>query len=102
MVDNDNKADFRRCMEDQEQSSKTQQEALENIQHMLIQLMTDRNYEENFDNKEWEEENRTPENKNAKESSSSSIDAEVTKRIQTQIASLAQRDELKKVGMTRP
>jgi len=41
-------------------------------------------------------------NKNAKESSSSSIVAEVIKGIQTQVASLAQRDELKKGRMTRP
>ena len=33
---------------------------------------------------------------------SSLIDAEVIKDIQAQIASLAQRDELKKVEMTRP
>ena len=30
------------------------------------------------------------------------MDAEVLKGIQAQIASLAQRDELKKAGMTRP
>ena len=66
---------------------------------MLSQLMIDRNNKENFDNKKREE-NRTPENKNAKESSSSSINAEVIKGIQSQIASLAQRDELK-VGMAR-
>jgi len=47
-----------------------------------------------------EEENRTPENKNTKELSSSSIDAKVIKYIQAQIESLTQRDELKKVGMT--
>ena len=69
---------------------------------MLTQLMTDQNNEKNSDNNEREEENRTSENKNAKESSSSSINIEIIKGIQAQIASLAQRDELKKVGMTRP
>ena len=57
---------------------------------------------ENSDNNEREEENKTPESKNAKEFSSPSIDAEVIKGIQAKIASLAQQDELKKVGMTRP
>ena len=64
--------------------------------------MTDQNNEENFDTNERGEENRTPENKYAKESSSSSIDAEVINDIQAQIASLTQRDELKKIGLTRP
>jgi len=44
--------------------------------------MIDRNNEENSDNNEREEENRTPENKNAKEFSSSSISAKVIKGIQ--------------------
>jgi len=69
--------------------------------------MTDRNNAENSDNEEnsdinkQEEENRTPENKNTKESSPSSIDVEVIKNIQTQIASLTQWDEIKKMRMTR-
>ena len=41
-------------------------------------------------------------NKNTKESSSSSIDVEVIKGIQAQIASLDKRDKVKKMGMTRP
>ena len=40
--------------------------------------------------------------KTKKSKKSTSIDAEVIKGIQAQIASLTQRDELKKVGMTRP
>jgi len=40
--------------------------------------------------------------KTEKSKESSSIDAEVLKGIQAQIASLAQRDELKKASMTRP
>ena len=66
---------------------------------MLTQLLSDRN--EYSDNDECEDE-MTLESKNAKESSSSSIDVKVIKGIQAQIASLTQRDELKKVGMTRP
>jgi len=70
MADNDNEVDLYRCMEAQDQTSEARQEALENIQRMLTQLMTDWNNEENSDNNEREEENRTQENKNAKESSS--------------------------------
>jgi len=68
----------------------------------LTQLLLDRNNEENSDNDEREEKNKTQKTRNAKESYSSSIDAEVIKGIPAQISSLAQRDELKKVGMTRP
>ena len=78
---NNNNNDLCRRMEAQEQASRAQQEALNNIQHMLSQLMTDRNKEKNFDNNEREE-NRTPENKNTKEYFPSSIDPEVIKDIQ--------------------
>jgi len=44
--------------------------------------MIEQNNEENSDNNEREEENRIPENKNAKESSLSSINAEVINNIQ--------------------
>jgi len=40
--------------------------------------------------------------KNEKAKKSSSIDVDVIKGIQAQIASLTQRDELKKIGMTHP
>jgi len=40
--------------------------------------------------------------KTEKSKESSSVDTEVIKGIQAQIASLAQRNKLKKVGMTRP
>jgi len=40
--------------------------------------------------------------KTEKSTESSSMDAEVLKGIQAQIASLTQRDELKKVGAVRP
>ena len=42
MADNGND-DLRRRMEAQEQTSKAQQEALDNIQHILAQLLTNRN-----------------------------------------------------------
>ena len=42
MADNSND-DLRRRMEAQEQTSKAQQEALDNIQKMLAQLLTNRN-----------------------------------------------------------
>ena len=42
MADNDNE-DLRRCLEAQEQTSKTQQEVLDNIQQMLAQLLNNRN-----------------------------------------------------------
>ena len=48
---------------------------------------------------------RTPDNEHLKTEKSKGsfiIDAGVIKGIQAQIASLAQRDELNKVGMTRP
>jgi len=80
MADNDD-VDLRHHMEAQEQTSKAQQKALENIQRMLTQLLTNQNNEEDFDNNKWEEENRAPENKNAKESSSSLINDEVIKDI---------------------
>jgi len=49
-----------------------------------------------------EEHNDDEHPKTEKSKESSSIDVEVIKDIQAQIASLAQRNELKKVGMTRP
>jgi len=97
---NNNDDDLRHHMLAQEQAFRAQQDALDSIQCMFSWLMTYQNNKENFDNSEREEENRTPENKNTKESSSSPIDAEVIKGIQAQIASLTQRDELKKVGIT--
>ena len=49
-----------------------------------------------------EEPNDDEQPKTEKSKESSSIDAEVLKGIQAQIASLTQRDELKKTDMTRP
>jgi len=69
---------------------------------MLAQLLVNRNTNDADSNHNEEEHNdgERPNTKKSKESSS--IDAEVIKGIQAQIASLTQRDELKKVGMTCP
>jgi len=89
-------------MEAQEQTSKTQQEALDNIQHMLAQLLTNRNTNDTGSNHNDEEHNYDERPKTEKLKESFSIDAEVIKGIQAQIVSLIQRYELKKVGMARP
>ena len=62
---------------------------------MLSQLMKSRNDEDDSDNCDQEEENHRDE-KEKHSKGSSSIDAEVIKGIQSQIVTLAQRDELKK------
>jgi len=69
---------------------------------MLAQLLTNRNNNDTGSNHNEEEHNEDEQPKIEKSGESSSINAEVLKGIQAQIASLAQRDELKKVGMTRP
>jgi len=65
-------------------------------------LLTNRNNNDTGSNHNEEEHNDDEQPKTEKSKESSSIDAEVLKGIQAQIASLAQRDELKKAGMTRP
>ena len=69
---------------------------------MLTQLLNNQNNNDAGSNHDEEENlnNETPKTKKSKESSA--IDVDVIKGIQAQIVSLAQRDELKKVGMTRP
>ena len=58
MADNNNDDDFCHRMEAQEQTSKTQQEALDNIQQILAQLLTNRNNDNtNGSNHENEEKN---------------------------------------------
>ena len=102
MADN-NDDDLCYRMEAQKQTSKAQQEALDNIQQMLAKLMTNWNNDnttgsnnENVENNN----NEPPKAEHSKEGSS--IDAEVIKGIQAQIASLTQRSELMKVGAVRP
>ena len=101
MADNGND-DLRRWLEAQEQTSKSQQEALDNIQQMLAQLLTNQNNNDTGSNHDEAEYHSDEQPKTEKLKESSSIDAEVLKGIQAQIASLAQRDELKKVGTVRP
>jgi len=87
MAANNNDDDLRHHMEAREQASRTQQEALNKIQLLLSEILTNRN-NENSENNEREDD------KNTKDSFS--VDAEVIKSIQAQIVSLAQWDELKK------
>jgi len=101
MADNNND-DLRQRMEAQEQTFRAQQEALDNIQQMLAQFLTNQNNNDTWSNHNEEEYNDDERPKTEKSKESSSIDAEVIKGIQAHISSLFQRDELKKVGMTRP
>jgi len=87
MVDN-NDDDLRRWMEAQEQTSRAQQEALENIQQMLAQLLVNRNTNDTGSNLDEEENNKDECLKTEKSKESSLIDVEVIKGIQTQVASL--------------
>jgi len=88
MADNGNN-DLRRRIEAQKQTSKAQQEALDNIQQMFAQLLTNWNKNDAGSNHNEEEHNEDEQLKIEKSRESSSIDAEVLKGIQTQIASLA-------------
>ena len=97
MADNGND-DLRQRLEAQEQTSKAQQEALDNIQQMLTQLLENWNNNITTGNEEENVDNEPPKFEQSKEGSS--VDADVIKGIQAQIASLVQRDELKNVGMT--
>jgi len=101
MADN-NDHDLYWRMEAQERTSRAQQEALDNIQQMLAQLLVNRNTNDTGSNHNEDEHNDEEHPKTKKSKKSSSIDAEVIKGIQAQTASLVQRDELKKVGMTCP
>ena len=101
MTDNNND-DLRRWMKAQEQISKAQQEALDNIQQILAQLLTNQNNNDTGSNHNEKEHNDDEQPKTEKAKESSFIDAKVLKGIQAQITSLTQRDELKKAGMTRP
>ena len=88
-------------MEAQEQTFRAQQEALDNIQQMLALLLTNRNTNDTGSNHNNDEHNDDERLKTEKSKENSSSDVEIIKGIQAQIASLAQRDELKKMGMTR-
>ena len=75
---------------------------MDNIQQMLAQLLTNWNNNDTGSNQNKEEHHNDEQPKTEKSKESSSMDAEVFKGIQAQIASLTQRDELKKVGAVRP
>ena len=101
MADKNNDDDLLRRIEAQEQTFRAQQEVLKNFQQMLAHLLTNRN-NDTSSNPDEEGNLNNEHFKTEKSKESSSIDANVIKSIQAQIASLAQRDELKKVGMTHP
>ena len=71
----------------QEQTFRAHQEALDNIQQMLAQLLVNRNTNNTGNNHNEEEHNDDEYSKTEKSKESSSIDAEVIKSIQAQIAS---------------
>jgi len=75
---------------------------LDNIQQKLAQLHTNRNNNDAGRNHNEEEHNNDELPKFEKSKESSSIDAELLKGIQAQIATLAQRDELKKASIVHP
>ena len=66
---------------------------------MLAQLLTNQNNNDAGSNYNEEEHNDDEQPKTEESKESSSINAEVLKGIQAQIASLAQRDKLKKAGI---
>ena len=68
---------------------------------MLEQLLTNKNSKAKTADSIHEVEENLNEDI-PKDKQTSSIDAEVIKGIRTQIVPLAQRDNLKKAGMTRP
>ena len=82
MADNSNDDDLSRYMKAQEQTSRAQQEALENIQQMLNQLLTNQNNNDTTGSNHAEEENLNNEHPRTKKSKESfSIDADVIKGI---------------------
>ena len=80
-----NDDDLRRRIEAQEQTFRAQQEALDNIQQMLAQLLTNRNTNDTGNNHNDEEHNDDEHPKTEKSKESSSIDAEVIKDIQLRL-----------------
>ena len=73
---------------------------MDNIKQMLIQFLADRNNENTTGKVKGNLNNESLTFEPSK--GDSSVDADMIKGIQDQIAFLAQRDELKKVGMTSP
>jgi len=70
---------------------------------MLAQFLNNRNNDNTTNsNHDWEKNLNNEPPKTEKQKESSTINVDVIKGIQAQIACLTQRDELKKGGMTRP
>ena len=80
MIDNGN-VDLRRRLKAQEQTSKAQQGALDNIQQMLAQLLTNRNNNDTGSNHNEKEHQNDEQPKTEKSKESSSMNAEVLKGI---------------------
>jgi len=88
MADDNPDGDLCRRMEDQEQTSRAQREALENIKQMLTQPLTNRNNNDTGSNYDEEENLNNKTLKAEKSKGCSVIDVDVIKGIQAQIASL--------------
>ena len=69
---------------------------------MLVQFLNNQNNDDTTGSNHEEEENPDNELPKTEKKENSAIDVNVIKGIQAQVASLTQRDELKKVGMTCP
>jgi len=82
IADNNIDEDLRRWIEAQEQTFRTQQEALKNIQQMLAQLLINRNINDPSSNRNEGKYNNDEHLKTDKSKESFSIDAEVINSIQ--------------------
>ena len=103
MTDNNYDEDLHWCMEAQEKTFKAQQVALDKIQQILTQLLNNQNNDDTTGSNLNEEEHPNTDPPEIEKSKGSSImDVDVIKGIQAQIASLTQRDQLKKVGIRHP
>jgi len=85
MANNNLNEDLCRRREAQEQTSRTQQEALENIEQMLTQFLFNQNINDTGSDHN-EEEYNNDEHPKTESKESSLIDVEVIKGIQAQIA----------------
>ena len=86
MVDNNtNDDDFRHRLEAHKQTSRAQQEALDNIQQMLVQLLTNRNTNNTGSNHNEEEHNDDEQPKTEKSKESFSIDVKIIKGIRLRL-----------------
>ena len=72
-------------MEAQEQTFRTQQKALDNIQQILAQLLVNRNTNDTSSNRDEEEHNNDEHPKTEKLKESSSIDAEVVRAFKLRL-----------------